>query len=327
MKIDYLLSTQLGIFVMVYGPSGSGKTKCWGHLPPEEGLAILSEANGVRTIKRMFPDKYQKFEVEFPQCVDDFQKIVAKLIKSPPKWAVFDTVTSYYKMIWDEFLEEKNLKPSEISFNNYRHCMHYFMNFMLRLVDLANQGTNVFMTCHSKWMQEGDDSNKIQWTAPDLPGQLPELVSQRLDVLCFSQRTKAGMETRYRLKIPHGRCAGKDILGVFDGKTSLPNDFSSFLPTVKGGGSASQGPTSSTVTPPRDAGPPPSLPTPSNRHVPAAHKKLLRSQAEAAGQTEEMLNEHCKVQFGKENIDRLTRRQFDSLQEFVGTLAEAKEVL
>lgn len=322
-SIDALLEQQLGLLALVYGRSGSGKTASWGHLPPDKGVVLLSEPNGVRTIKRMFPESYQNFSIEVPERSADFVNHVKRLIHTEVGWVVIDTVTAYYAKIWDEFLDEKGLAPSEVKYANYAHCLHWFNNFMIRLTDLANSGTAVFLTCHEKWHKEGDDDHAIRWVTPDLPGQLPELVSRRLDVLCRSELVKLGSDVRYRLSLPVGRNAGKDLLGVFD-NGPIANDLSSFFHLLGGGvGKAiSESATQSSIA--TKTPPPPT--SPKNR-VPKAQLQLLQSYMVNADVDMQWVKQWCHDNYGKEAPENLTTKQFAQLQGVLLTRKEAKETL
>jgi len=229
MKASELMSVEVGILSLVYGRSGSGKSYCWGNLNPDTGVAILSEKNSIRTLQRANPENWGEFEVAYPTTPGDFEAAVDAAVARKGEWIVIDTVTSYYDLIWQAYLAKNELPSDFVEYAIYRHCLHVFEGMLLRVIRAADAGTNVFLISHQKWLKEGDDKKSISWSAPDLPGVLPERVSRRLDVVCRADYRLLGTTQQWRLSLPSGRAAGKDLLGLFDQGASIENDFRHFL--------------------------------------------------------------------------------------------------
>ncbi len=230
MKASEMMGAGLGILSLTYGRSGSGKSYCWGKLDPTKGVAILSEKNSLRTLQRANPKQWGEFEVACPTSAGDFEKAVDVAVANNGEWIVVDTVTSYYDMIWQEYLEKNELPADYVEYAIYRYCLHVFEGMLLRLLKAADMGCHVFLISHQKWLKEGDDKRSISWSAPDLPGVLPERISRRLDVVCRADYRLLGTTQQWRLSLPSGRAAGKDLLGLFDSGETIENDFRHFLP-------------------------------------------------------------------------------------------------
>lgn len=308
MKISELLDELLGLLVLIYGRSGSGKTAAARNLEPTTGRIITSERNGLRTLKRLQP-RFNEYDVRYPRTVKEFHDEVAACVSEPLEWLNLDTVSSYYDMLWQEYLDTKKKQPDEVQRRNYNYCKHWFENLMHLVVDVADSGTHVFMTCHLKWSREGDDKNPIVWSEPDLPGILPERVNRRLDIVARSEYRDMGGKAHYLLRLPVGRSAGKDLLGAFE-RGPIANDFRHFL--QYGGGERHSREVSNEQT-----APPPSTPSPPAPVSPALVKRL-KTYCSLADMSEDELAQHCHETYGERDYTHLAPEQFRELLKTIG---------
>lgn len=327
---EYMKDGQRNI-VIVTGDSNSGKTACARNLPVATGEIVLSETVGLNTLRRLHPD-WKNLEIQIPPTVSAFYQLIKGYITKRLDWIFVDTISRFYDLLWKEYLEKKKLEPDYCERQIYRYCLQHFDHFLNLLCDVANSGTNVFLSCHLKLNMEGKEENRVTWYTPDLPGQIPTRVARQVAVICRA-RKPINLQGEHQLYLPIGRDTGKDILGIFD-KGPIPNDFSYFLHSGGTGSAAESIAASVSVSAPKvETSNPLSIPTPepptlvslppqreekpSRRTIPRSQLNILEMNRKQCNVPEEAVIGWCKDNYGIEDPKNLTAEAFVALTQYV----------
>lgn len=217
-----------GRFGLIYGRSGDGKTSCLRKLNQEEGKIITLEPNGLVALQRfgieevnaVVPDTTAEYIAEILEVMDN----------GTIKWLCLDTVTMYYELVWQNYLDVHKKEPHETDFTAYRYCLHWFNRMLVKCNDVVRAGVHVILLSHLDQKEERDVSSSVTWTMPDLPGKLPDIVGRKLDFILRANKIQVKGERRYVLSNPTGRSLGKDLHGIVD--QPIENDVSLLLVDV-----------------------------------------------------------------------------------------------
>lgn len=230
-----------GIGVLLYGGTGEGKTWSIGGLPPEHTKIITNEEHGLATLRQR---GWEKADWEKPLTSKAWRECLQACADDKDiHYVVLDTVSTYYSLLWNEFLKEKSLEPDQVDWSIYGYCLHHFRGMIWDVFSLVQQGKSCILLCHIDWRKEKNANTEVQWSEPDLPGKLRQDICKNLDLVLRVERITMAGQAKYLMSVPLlGKHYGKDVYGIVT--EPMPNDVMTLIQSVRAlneGGGTSKG--------------------------------------------------------------------------------------
>lgn len=155
--------------LLIYGDSGSGKTWCSSTAP--KPLVMLTERNGMQSIKRSNPDAYVAYCTTADQCRDFLVAVMNGDVPDGVETIVIDGITEVQQIMIDDILSKKG-ENRKMSLPDWGELGDRMRRFLRCLRDLPYHVVVTALVTHELNEESGETRVYPLVQSKKLPNQL-----------------------------------------------------------------------------------------------------------------------------------------------------------